>query len=415
MQLNNTHRPRIEVADIIRVHGDSYCRTHHPSLAQQKVMRHIADCRTAALGGHVEECDACGRQRISYNSCRDRHCPKCQAMARADWLEARLSTLLPVPYFHVVFTIPEELNALILGNQKVLFNLLFATASSTLRQIAADKAHLGAEVGFTAVLHTWGQNLSFHPHLHCVVTGGGLSPEGNRWISARPNFFLSVKVLAKLFRGKFLARLKQLYLGGKLHFGKSSAELAKPIIWQRWLAALYQKKWVVYAKPPFAGPEQVFRYLGQYTHRVAISNHRLLSFSDGFVRFRVKDYAAQGRPKELTLDAIEFLRRFLLHILPKGYTRIRHFGLCAGRNLHTKLEVSRRLLGSSVSALSQPAMSSTPEKPPWWKRLFDRTGIDLLTCTLCGNGRFFRRHDIDPLPRSDLLLSGNPSPLINSS
>jgi hypothetical protein len=336
-------------------------------------------------------------------------------MARAEWLEARLSTLLPVPYFHVVFTLPEELNALILGNQKVLFNVLFAAASSTLRQIAADKVHLGAEVGFTAVLHTWGQNLSFHPHLHCVVTGGGLSPEGNRWISARPNFFLSVKVLAKLFRGKFLAHLKQLYLGGKLHFGKSSTELAKPIIWQRWLAALYQKKWVVYAKPPFAGPEQVFRYLGQYTHRVAISNHRLLSFADGFVKFRVKDYAAQGRPKELTLDAIEFLRRFLLHILPKGYTRIRHFGLCAGRNVHTKLEVARRLLGSSVSALSQPAMSNTPEKAPWWKRLLDRTGIDLLACPQCGNGRFFRRSNIDPLPRSDLLLSGNPSPLINTS
>lgn len=396
-------RPHFEVADILRVHGEASHGAHRPSPAQQKVMRHIMECRTAALGGHVEECDSCGHQRISYNSCRDRHCPKCQSLARQQWLEDRLERLLPAPHFHVVFTIPEELNALALANQKVVFDLLFASAAETLRQIAADRKHLGAEVGFTAVLHTWGQNLLFHPHLHCVVTGGGLSPDGQRWVAARQNFFVSVKVLGKLFRGKFLDALQKAYQAGKLRLGGSTAELAQSARWRSFLDGLYQKNWVVYAKPPFAGPEQVFRYLGRYTHRVAISNHRIVAFGNGRVTFTLKDYTEQERRKQMTLYALEFIRRFLLHVLPKGYTRIRHFGLYAGRHISTRLEAARRLLASAATACPPPA---GPDSRPWWERLRERTGIDLMACPGCGIGRLVRRREIQPHYRAALLPTG---------
>jgi hypothetical protein len=391
-------RPRFEVADILRAHAQAYRCTHRPSPAQQKVMRHIADCRTAALGGHLEECDSCGHQRISFNSCRDRHCPKCQSTARDDWIEGQLSKLLPVPYFHVVFTLPEQLNPLALANQKILFDILFASAAATLREIAADEQHLGADIGFTAVLHTWGQNLLFHPHLHCVVTGGGLSMDGKRWVGTRRSYFLPVKVLGKLFRGKFLSALKKAYLAGQFRLGGSTAELAEQQHWRTFLDGLYKKDWVVYAKPPFAGPEYVFRYLGRYTHRVAISNHRLVDFDDGRVSFTVKNYAQQGQRTVMHLDAVEFLRRFLLHVLPKGYTRIRHFGLCAGRNLHTKLEAARRLLATLLPLHPLPVLpSGDPDGRPWWKRFLDRTGIDLLACTHCATGRLIRRRQIEPL------------------
>ena len=393
----NGGRPRFEVADIVRAHRDDYERVHRPSPAQQKVMRHIADCRTAALGGHVEECDSCGRQRISFNSCRDRHCPKCQSTAREDWIEAQLSKLLPIPYFHVVFTVPEQLHALALANRKVFFDILFTTAAASLRAIAADEQHLGADVGFTAVLHTWGQNLLFHPHLHCVVTGGGLSADGQRWVATRSSFFLPVKALGKLFRGKFLAALKRAYAAGRLQLGGSTAELAERKCWRSFLDQLYKKNWVVYAKPPFAGPQHVFRYLGRYTHRVAISNHRLLNLENGKVSFTVKNYARDGQRHILHLDAVEFLRRFLLHVLPKGYTRIRHFGLCAARNLYTKLETARRLLSEwkAGCALPNPQRGNKLSQP-WWKRFLDRTGIDLLACTYCATGRLVRRQRIEP-------------------
>jgi len=409
-------RPRFEVADILRVHGEAYGCTQRPSSAQQKVMRHITECRTAALGGHVEECDSCGHQRISYNSCRDRHCPKCQSLARQQWLEDRLERLLPAPHFHVVFTLPEELNPLTQGNPKVLFDLLFASATDTLRQIAADRKHLGAEIGCTAVLHTWGQNLLFHPHLHCVVTGGGLSPDGQRWVAARHNFFLPVKVLGKLFRGKFLDALQKAYQSGKLRLGGSTAELAEPARWRSFIDRLYQKDWVVYAKPPFSGPEQVFQYLGRYTHRVAISNHRIIAFSNARVTFTLKDYTDHGRRRQMTLDALEFIRRFLLHVLPKGYTRIRHFGLYAGRHISTKLETARRLLASAgsgpQSAVSHP---SAEDRPPWWERLRERTGIDLMACPGCGTGRLVRRREIPPHYRVSLLPTGTDGWLADTS
>jgi hypothetical protein len=363
-------------------------------------------CRTAAMGGHLDQCDTCGHQRISYNSCRDRHCPKCQALARQNWLEKRLQTLLPIPYFHVVFTLPQELNALALGNPTILFNMLFACAAQTLQQVAATPKHLGAEIGFTAVLHTWGQNLLFHPHLHCVVTGGGLSSGGRSWVAARKKFFLPVKVLGRLFRGKFLAALRAAYASGQLRFAASTAELNDPLRWRHFLDPLYRKKWVVYAKPPFAGPEHVFRYLGRYTHRVAISNHRIVALENGRVTFTYKNYSAQGQRQQMTLDAGEFIRRFLLHVLPKGFTRIRHFGLCAGRQIRTKWKVARALLTAASSPTPQQSIpvGALAEDRPWWKRLFDRTGIDVMACPHCDNGRLVRRHQLPP-------SSGSPMPL----
>jgi len=286
-----TGRPRYEVADIVRTYGDDYRRHHRLSAAQQKVLSNIALCRTAALGGHLDGCaDKCGYTRISYNSCRDRHCPKCQALSRIAWIEQRLSRLLPVPHFHVVFTMPAELNPLALRNKKLVYDLLFQAATRTLIQIADDKKHLGGRIGLTAVLHSWGRNLMFHPHLHCVVTGGGLDPDQQSWIAADEKFFLPVMVLGKLFRGKFLHHLERAWQGGQLKLAGSTAELADPVVWSMLKDQLYRTDWVVYAKPPFAGAEQVFRYLGNYTHRIAITNHRLVGFQNGQVTFTVKDY-----------------------------------------------------------------------------------------------------------------------------
>lgn len=376
---------------MVQLYGDDYCREHPLSAAQQKVLRHIVTCRTAALGGHIDECDGCGHQRISYNSCRDRHCPKCQGPQRAQWLGQRLERLLPVPYFHVVFTLPDELNPLMLRNKKVIYKILFDAAAKTLRQIADDPKHLGAEIAVTAVLHTWGQNLLFHPHLHCVATGGGLSPDGKRWVAGRERYFLPVKVLAKLFRGKFLAALDQAYKNAMLDFAGSTAELANPRAWALLRNRLYLKDWVVYAKPPFGGPEQVFRYLGRYTHRVAISNHRLLKIKDGRVTFSVRDYNDGGKKKRLTIDADEFLRRFLLHVLPAGFVRIRHYGLCAGRNVRTKLATARKLLEPRKT---QP-QSRTLQTQTWAERFRELTGVDVMACPCCGK-QLVRRQTILP-------------------
>lgn len=388
-------RPRFEVADVVRAHEGDYRRAHVPSAAQQAVLKHIAECRTAALGGHLEECDSCGHQRISYNSCRDRHCPKCQNTARAEWITERLERLLPIPYFHVVFTIPDELNPLALRNKKAVFNILFAAASQTLLAIARDEKHLGAQVGFTTVLHTWGQTLLFHPHLHCVVTGGGLSSDGERWVSARDKYLLPVKVLGNLFRGKFLAALDRAFQDGDLDLEGSTAELSDPEVWRCYKNRLYNKDWVVYAKAPFGGPEHVFRYLGNYTHRIAISNHRIVNVADRKVTFRFKDYADDCKKKLLTLDAVEFLRRFLLHVLPKGFVRIRHYGLCASANVNSKLVTARGLLDSNTEVPSPPKPESVGTEPlPWWERFLEQTGIDVMACPCCNVGRMMRQRSL---------------------
>ena len=367
-------RPPLEVADIFRQHGSDFRLTHPLSPEQRRVMRAIEDCRTSVLGGHVDQCDACCYQRISYNSCRNRHCPKCQSLAKARWLEARLADLLPVEYFHVVFTLPEQLASLALQNQRVVYNLLFATAAETLRTIAADPKHLGAEIGFLAVLHTWSQTLRHHPHLHCVVPGGGLSPDHRRWVSCRPGFFLSVNVLARLFRRLFLKALAQAFAQDKLTFHGSSAYLAQPADFQRLLASLRRREWWVYAKPPFGGPAQVLAYLGRYTHRVAISNHRLLSCKQGQVTFSWKDYAHGDQRSLMTLS-------FLLHVLPRGWQRLRQFGLLANRRRREKLAHCRQLLGST------PAPPDSNHLPRDYHSLYQTlTGKSLHQCPACSVG-----------------------------
>jgi len=381
-------RPRFEVADILRAHGEAYRRDHQVSSRQEAVLRHLLTCRTAALGGHVDRCTSCDRIRISYNSCRDRHCPKCQSLKKAEWLEARRRHLLPIPYWHLVFTLPDSLNALALQNKRVVFNLLFETASSTLRTLARDPKHLGADIGFTAILHTWGQKLQFHPHLHCVVTGGGLGTDDGRWISVRKGFFLPVEVVGLLFRGKFLHALRQARRQGKLR--GNAAALDQPSDWKRLIDHLYELHWVVYAKPPFGGPEHVFKYLGRYTHRVAIANHRLVAIEDDRVTFKLKDYADGGKRKRLTLTAGEFIRRFLLHVLPRGFVRIRHYGLLAARNVHTRLVQARELLAPRSKTEPCDADSDTDRRVPWWERLLRLTGIDVMLCPFCSEGRLVR-------------------------
>jgi len=390
-------RPPLEVADIFRQHGYDFQGTHPLSPEQRRVVRAIVQCRTAALGGHVDECDTCGHQRLSYNSCRNRHCPKCQSLAKARWLEARLTDLLPVPYFHVVFTLPEQLASVALQNKRLVYNLLFSAAAETLRTIAADPRHLGAEIGFLAVLHTWSQTLRHHPHLHCVVPGGGLSVDGERWVSCRLGFFLPVNVLARLFRRLFLQGLERTYEQGKLSFHGSSAHLAKPLAFNRLCASLRAREWWVYAKPPFGGPEQVLAYLGRYTHRVAISNHRLLSLKDGNVTFSWKDYRNGNQQSLMTLSTDEFMRRFLLHVLPRGFQRIRQFGLLANRRRRQQLARCRQLLGTPVQ--------STEPLPADYKSLYQSvTGKSLQHCPACrtGNMKFAK-------PLASLLTYGVPN------
>jgi hypothetical protein len=387
---------RLEVADILRAHGASYRARHPVSVEQARVMTNLTQCRTAALGGHVDSCAGCGYVRVSYNSCRDRHCPKCQGAERAAWIDARLERLLPVEYFHVVFTLPEQLHPLALRNRRAIYDLLFRAASHALRDLSADPKRLGGQIGFTAVLHTWGQKLLFHPHLHCVVTGGGLSPDGTRWMAARPGYFLPVKVLSRLFRGKFLAGLKELVQSGALTLTGSMQHLTHPRAFEDWLSGLYRQNFVVYAKPPFGGPEIVYRYLGRYTHRVAISNSRLIAMEGDIIRFQYKDYADGDRFKDLTLGADEFLRRFLLHVLPKGFVRIRHYGLLAGPNVATKLERCRWLLGPATSPLRTVVPSKT-----WVERLLEWTGQDVMCCPRCAGTLRRESFERGALPRTD--------------
>ena len=355
-----------------------------------KALTELVACRTAALGGHVRECDACGRQEIAYNSCRNRHCPKCQGAARAAWLEARRSELLPVPYFHLVFTLPHELAPLALVNAKAVYGLLFQAARDTLLEVAANPRRLGARIGGLMVLHTWGQNLEHHPHVHCVVPGGGLSPGGTRWIyGPGARFFLPVKVLSAVFRGKFLDGLNRLRQRGKLQFPGQLAGLAQPGAWTPLCAAVAKKPWVVYAKPPFGGPEQVLKYLARYTHRVALSNDRLLELKDGRVTFTWKNYAAAGQRQRMTLSAVEFLRRFLLHVLPKGLVRIRHFGLWANCHRQAQLERCRKLLRAAAELPDEPATPAEHPAPP-------AAVAEDPRCTRCQPGRM---RLVEQLPR----------------
>lgn len=344
-------QPRFEVADVLRQHGDAFLDYYGDSLSlkQHRVMRSLTECRTAALGGHVEECDHCGHQEISYNSCRNRHCPKCQGTTAAEWVDARASDLLPVEYFHVVFTLPAMLGPLALQNQRIIYGFLFRAASETSQQIAADPKHLGANIGFLAVLHTWGQNLQHHPHVHCVIPGGGISPDGLRWIPCHPRFFLPVRVLSRLFRGKFLALLRGAFDEGELSFHGKLVTLANADAFRHALTAAAQVEWVVYAKPPFGGPQQVLKYLARYTHRVAINNHRLTALEGDEVEFRWKDYAHHNMRKTMRLKAVEFIRRFLLHVLPSGFVRLRYYGFLANRLRREKLELCRALLGVATA------------------------------------------------------------------
>jgi len=342
------NRPTLEVADIVRSAGKRFWEKHGSHLAwpHRKVLDAIVRCRTAALGGHRDQCISCGYQAISYNSCLDRNCPKCQGNARARWLAARSAELLPVPYFHIVFTLPHEFSALILQNKRLLYDLLFRTSSATLLEVAHDPRHLGADIGFLGVLHTWGQNLQHHAHIHYIVPAGGLSLDGSRWIDSSHRFFLPVKALSKIFRDQFSDELRKLFQQDRLQFHNSLEQLASPGSFNHFLQQLGQKDWVVYAKPPFSGAEHVLNYLARYTHRVAISNHRLVAFENDQVSFRWRDYAHGGKQKVLTVSADEFLRRFLLHVLPKGLVRIRHFGFFANRKRSAALERCRKLLGA---------------------------------------------------------------------
>ena len=365
-------RPAVEVADVIREHGKEFVAKYGAllTITQRKALRDLAACRTAALGGHVERCTDCGHERIAYNSCRNRHCPKCQALARARWLEREAKLLLPVEYHHVVFTLPAEVASLALANPAVVYDLLMRSAAATLRQVAANPQRLGASVGMLMVLHTWGQNLHHHPHVHCVVTGGGLSCDATgkvdtspRWLACRPGFFLPVRVLSRVFRGKFLAGLDAAFDQGKLLLPGALHRLADPGCRTAWWKTLYEHDWVVYSKRPFGGPAQVLKYLARYTHRVAISNARLVELRDSRVTFRYKDYADDRRQKTMTLDAHEFLRRFVQHVLPKGFVKIRHYGLLANSQRQARLALCRRLLLVVNATAALPGVEAAPLTP----------------------------------------------------
>jgi hypothetical protein len=362
------NRPPLEVADLIRTAGTAFIERnrHWLSWKHVKVLRAIARCRTAALGGHLDECSRCGHRAISYNSCRNRHCPKCQTSARERWIAARRRELLPTRYVHVVFTLPRELAPLALQNKKVVYDLLFRASAETLLEVARDPKHLGAEIGFFSVLHTWNQELGLHPHVHCVIPAGGLSLDHTRWVKSPCRFFLPVKVLSRVFRGKFVAALKRAFREGQLRFHGNLALLAQPKIFAASLRPLFRKDWVVYAKPPFGGPDYVLQYLGRYTHRVAISNHRLVSFAQEKVTFRWRDSAHQNQQRLMTLSLDEFLRRFLLHVLPKGFMRIRNFGFLANRRRTVSLPLCFQLLPSrSGPQTGQDSSAANGAKDLW--------------------------------------------------
>jgi hypothetical protein len=373
-------RPALEVADIFREFGDDYRRRQPLPLHHLKTMHAIEVCRTAALGGHVEQCDSCGHQRPVYNSCRNRHCPKCQALAKAQWLADRQAELLPVGYFHNVFTLPHELNPLLAANQAILYTLLFRSVAQTLTAFAADPEHgLGGQLGFTAVLHTWDQKLLYHVHLHCVIAGGALADDGQRWIMARPNYLFSVRALSQSFRAAYLRGVQEAWSKGQLHLPGRLAALASAAEFEKFLRLPAEKDWVVYSQAPFAGPEKVLDYLSRYTHRVAISNHRLRSLEDGKVTFDYRDRRDGNRVKQLTLPAHEFIRRFLQHVVPRGFCRIRHFGFLGNRVKEERLQRCRILLGVTPSEC--PEVATDPVA-----LLLRLTGVDVTRCPRCQVG-----------------------------
>lgn len=365
----------IELQDIFQRFGPAYRQTYCLPLNQLKIMNAIESCRTANLGGHADVCDSCGHERISYNSCRNRHCPKCQGLAKEQWLRERERDLLEVGYFHVVFTVPDSLNPIALQNQKVFYSLLFKAASETLTELARDPKYLGAEIGIISVLHTWSQNLTDHPHVHCIVPGGGLSFDGTRWVSSRKKFFIPVKVLSRKFRGKFLAFLREAYQDGVLKFYGGLKSLSGKTKFHTLVDELYQKDWVVYCKRPFKSPWYVLRYLGRYTHRVAISNQRIIDLQNGQVTFQCRDYKDKSKTKLMTLEASEFIRRFLLHMLPSRFVKIRHYGVLSNRTRNSKLRLCQRLTSSKTREL--PKLSAA-------ELLLKLTGIDLQVCPCCG-------------------------------
>jgi hypothetical protein len=382
-------RPALEVADVFRRQGPSYRARHRLPRQQLRVMSAIEACRTSALGGHVEQCGHCQYRRISYNSCRNRHCPKCQNTARARWVARRKGELLPVGYFHVVFTIPSELNDVALQNAQVVYKILFDSSAQTLNTIAADPQHLGARIGFFSILHTWGQNLLHHPHVHCVATGGGLSPDQNSWVSCRPGFFLSVRVLSRLFRRLFLQALERAFSQGQIHFHGKLAPLQSSF--PKLLQELGTREWVVYAKPPFGGPQQVIEYLGRYTHRIAISNQRLRSIQQDNVEFEYRDYRhdAHFKTRCMKVSGEEFIRRFLLHTLPPGFQRIRHYGLLASRNKNNLLALCRSLLTKGTDLL--PSIQQVAEATT---RLLESFSL----CPKCHQGQMERIETLLPAP-----------------
>ena len=388
------NRPPLEVADIVRCAGGPLLERSRRWInwQHQKVLLAITRCRTAALGGHRDQCSDCGHSAISYNSCRNRHCPKCQGNACLRWLQARQRELLPTSYVHVVFTLPRELAPLALQNKRLLYNLLFRTSAETLLEIARDPRHLGAEIGFFSVLHTWDQRLQHHPHVHCVVAAGGLAPDHTRWISSRRSFFLPVKVLGRVFRGKFVAALQTAFHSGALQFHGHLLPLREPRAFASWLRLLFRHDWVVYSKPPFGGPEHVLRYLGAYTHRVAISNHRLVALADGNVTFRWRDSAHDNKKRLMTLLVHEFLRRFLLHLLPRGFVRIRNFGFLANRQRAMLLPLCFRLLqnAAEISAASVSPVAAHSHS--------------LWNCPVCGG----TMHIVERLSPTQLLLRSPP-------
>ena len=382
--LSRAARPHVELADIFRAHGD---RLGPLNSTRSKAIRAITNCRTAALGGHVQKCDRCGHREISYNSCRNRHCPKCGGLDKARWVEARRADVLPVQYHHVVFTVPSELHPIFLANPKVALGLLFRAVSETLLEVAANPKRLGARIGFTAVLHTWTQTLLYHPHIHCIVPGGGLAPEGDRWISAKPGFFLPVRALSKVFRGKLLSMFEA--SSGDARLRQGPEEVAGI------LGASARKNWVVYSKPPVAGADQVVDYLGRYTHRIAISNDRLVSLQGGRVTFRWKDRSKANQKKRMTLDACEFLRRFLLHVLPKRLVRIRHYGFLANGVRRRRIARCRVLLG--VPEQQRPDVEQVePNAETWQELLLRLTGRDVTRCPNCHEGRLIQTETFEP-------------------
>jgi Putative transposase/Transposase zinc-binding domain len=395
------NRPRLEVAEVIRSCYDAFLQHYGKGLTpeQRRALDDVAKCRTAALGGHVLECPQCGHQQIAYNSCGNRHCPKCQATASARWLETQAADLLEVPYFHVVFTLPSDLGPIALHNPRQVYGLLMRAAAETLLELAADPKHLGANIGVLEVLHTWGQNLALHPHVHCIVTGGGLSLDETRWIRGSDRFFLPVGILSRVFRGKFLAGLHAAFRQGRLRFPGKLAPLADSAQFDRLLSQTVQTEWVVHAKRPTKGPATVLKYLARYTHKTAISDRRLVSLEDGQVTFRWKDYARGGRRRIMTLDAIEFVRRFLMHVLPSGFVRIRHYGLLANCHRREKLALCRELLGATSMTQSD---SSDLVTPPALELPVTPTQV----CPVCGAGRLIVIAQIPPLTVSQSSLAG---------